>query len=256
VDHLNWNDGAAIGGRQFAAPCHDEVSRLDVAVAAARKSSWLSGQPSAFVERLLASASLRHHRKSRTIIEFDQQDQGLHFLVEGAVDVCVPRSTGELLPVHLIAPRHWFGELGALTGQRCFAEYGARQASTSLYIPRHAIVALEAEAPAYRAALMELLARAVRHLLWASGDLTGLDPMGRVISKLLTLTGSGTAEGSEEEQTLSISQSELGAACCLSRSTMNLILAKLEKAGLVRAGYRQIVVLRRKGLLAYLSEDR
>ena len=255
MDQLNWPDRTAVDRRSFAPHCSDG-SRLDVAVTAARKSSWLLGQPTAFVERLIASGSLRHYQKGRIVIEFDQQDQSLHFLVDGAIDVCVPRSTGELLPIHLIAPRHWFGELGALTGQRCFAEYCARIDSTSLCIPRHAIVSLAAETPFNHGILMELLSRAVRNLLWASGDLTGLDPTGRVMSKLLTLTGSDTSDGVEEGQTLSISQSELGAACCLSRSTMNLILAKLEKAGLVRVGYRKIVVLRRAGLLAALKEER
>ena len=255
MDHMNWMGAGGVQGGPLEATDPD-ASKLCGAVALARRSSWLAGQPANFVDRLLASASLREHRKGKAIIAFDQEEQGLHFLVEGAVEVWVPRSTGELLPVHLVVPRHWFGELGALTGKFGFAEYCARIASTTLCIPRSAIAGLEIETPAYREILMELLSHSVRHLLWASGDLAGLDPAGRVMSKLLTLTGSANAEGDDEQYTLSISQSELGVACCMSRSTINLILTKLEQAGLVRIGYRQIVVLRRQGLIAALKADR
>jgi CRP/FNR family transcriptional regulator, cyclic AMP receptor protein len=255
MGHMNLTVGSGAEERVLTAG-YSQPCRLGGAVAMARSSAWLAGLPDAFVEQFLASASLRQYRRGQVIIEFDQRDHGLHFLLDGAVDVWVPRLTGELLPVHLIPPYHWFGEFGALTGQRGFAEYCTKMPSTSLYIPRAAIVALEMHGPAYREVLMELLSLSIRHLLELSGDLAGLDPEKRVMSKLVTLTGCASPNCNDGEHVLPISQIELGVVCCVSRATMNLILAKLEKAGLVRLGYRRVVVLRRQELLTALKEER
>ena len=255
MDRLNWVERS--GGRSCVASVgyHDR-SRIEDALVIARGSAWLAVQPAAFVEKLLTNALLRQYRRGQVIIRLDQKDQGLHFLLEGAADVWVPRLTGELIPVHLVSPLGWFGEYAALTGKTGFAEYCARVETTALVIPRSAIVALELENPIYRDVFLELLAHSVRSLLWMSGDLAGLDPVKRVISKLLTLAGANGSDNERRECVINMSQAELSVACCVSRPTMNLILGKLEKMELVKPGYRRIVVLERQGLLAALKEER
>jgi CRP-like cAMP-binding protein len=254
MDGVTWQRESPASAR-FAVS--SASPKLEEALAAARKSGWLMGQPSDFTDQLLAHASLRQYRKKQLVIEFAEAGPGLHFLLRGSVDVWVPRLTGELFPVHLVPPLQWFGELGALTGRGCFAEYYARGASSALYIPRSAITSLEAASPRFRQAFLELLSLSIKDLMEKAGDLAGLDPERRVISKLVTLSGpAGEADEDEAGHVLPLSQAELAVVSCVSRAFMNAVLAKLEKAGILKLGYRRIVVLERRRLLAALRDER
>lgn len=223
----------------------------------ARQSNWLMAQPADFAQRLLAHASLRQYRKRQVISGIDDENPGLHFLIRGAVDVWVPRPTGELIPIHLVPAHHWFGGVGAMTGHAGLTAYHACTASWALSIPRATIRAMEMEKPAYRQAFLDLLAMSVRDMMEMTSDLVGLDAEKRVISKLLTLSGTeGRAAMDTEGYALPVSQSELAIVSNASRATTNAILAKLEKAGIVKLGYRRVLVLRRSGLLAALGKER
>lgn len=229
---------------------------LHEARAMARQSRWLMGQAPDFAQRLLAQASFRHYRKRQVICGIDEESPGLHFLVRGAVDVWVPRPTGELIPIHLITARHWFGGIGALTGHAGLAAYHACTASWALCIPRSAIRQMETEHPAARQVFLDLLAFSVREMMEMTSDLVGLDAEKRVISKLVTLSGTeGRAALDKDGYALPVSQSELAIVSNTSRATTNAILAKLEKAGILKLGYRKVLVLKRRALLAALGQE-
>lgn len=227
--------------------------KLEDGIELARRSVWLASQPAAFVEALLAQASFRQFRRGEVIVELNETVSGLYFLLHGTVDVSRPRMTSELYPVHFLTPNRWFGEHAALTGIGSFAEYRARMASAALYIPRAAIQRLQTESGEFRQSLMELLSFTIRDLMEMVGDMAGLDPGKRVISKLLTLSATGS-EDSGEVQAVSISQAELATICCVSRPLINQFLGKLEKTGVLKLEYRRIVILRRAGLIEALNK--
>lgn len=144
-----------------------------------------------------------------------------------------------------------------MTGHAGLTAYHACTASWALSIPRATIRAMEMEKPAYRQAFLDLLAMSVRDMMEMTSDLVGLDAEKRVISKLLTLSGTeGRAAMDTEGYALPVSQSELAIVSNASRATTNAILAKLEKAGIVKLGYRRVLVLKRSGLLAALGKER
>lgn len=225
---------------------------LEEAIAAARGSPWLSGQPRAFADALLARASLQRFTKNQMIIRLEEADTSLHFLLQGAVEVAVPRVTLELFPVHIIASGQWFGEHGAVTGKPSFAEYRARTLSSTLAIPRAALVELETEHSGGHTALIELLSFTIRAQMEMAGDLAGFDAENRVRSKLLTLSAVSGMKAGDGEVTVPISQEDLAVVSCVSRPTVCKILRKLEVAGTIRLGYRRIEILRREDLLAVL----
>lgn len=234
-----------------------EGPNLQDARAMARQSRWLMAQSPDFAQRLLAHASLRQYKKRQVICGVDDETPGLHFLVRGAVDVWVPRPTGELIPIHLVAARHWFGGMGAMTGHAGLAAYHACTPSSVLCIPRSAIRLLEAEHPSFRQAFLDLLAASVRDMMEMTSDLVGLDAEKRIIAKLVTLSGTEARAAQDQEgYALPVSQSELALVSNASRATTNAILAKLEKAGILKLGYRKVLVLKRSALLAALGQDR
>jgi CRP/FNR family cyclic AMP-dependent transcriptional regulator len=225
---------------------------LEEAMAAARKSPWLSGQPRALADALLARASLQRFSKNQMIIKLEEMDTSLHYLLQGAVEVAVPRITLELFPVHIIASGQWFGEHGAITGKPSFAEYRARTLSSTLAVPRAALIELESRFPDGRAAMVELLSLTIRTQMEMAGDLAGFDAENRVRSKLLTLSSVSGMRSGEGEVSVPISQEDLAIVSCVSRPTVCKILRKLEEAGTIRLGYRRIEILRRGELLSAL----
>lgn len=225
---------------------------LEDAMAAARRSPWLAGQPRGFADALVARASLQRFNKNQTIIALEETDTSLHFLLQGAVEVAVPRVTLELFPLHIIAGGQWFGEHGAVTGKPSFAEYRARTLSSTLAIPRAALMELETRHPGGQAALVELLSFTIRTQMEMAGDLAGLDTENRVRSKLLTLSAASGMRAGDSEVSVPISQEDLAVVSCVSRPTVCKILRKLEEAGTIRLGYRRIEILRRADLLSAL----
>ena len=220
----------------------------------ARRSVWLASQPQAFADALLAHASFRQFRRGEVIVDLNEAASGLYFLLQGTVDVSRPRMTSELYPVHFLTPNRWFGEHAALTGIGSFAEYRARMASSALHIPRAAIQRLQTESGEFRQSLMELLSFAIRDLMEMAGDMAGLDPGKRVVSKLLTLSANGLGGAGSDTQAVSVSQAELATICCVSRPLINQFLGKLEKSGILKLEYRRIVILRRAALIDALNK--
>lgn len=241
---------------QSPASGKDLARKLEDGLIRARSSSWLAAQPPAFVNALLAHASYRPLRRGQVVIELNESGCGLYFLLQGAIDVSIPRLTNELFPVHFLPPYRWFGEPAALTGKGSCAEYRARMPGAALYVPRAALQALQIESAEARQSLLDLLTLHIRELMEITGDLAGLDPGRRVISKLLSLSAGGGETDEMGSHAISISQSELAAICCVSRPSINLFLGKLEKAGLLRLEYRRILILRRQDLIAALNEGK
>lgn len=227
---------------------------LEVGLDLARRSVWLASQPQPFADALLAHASFRQFRRGEVIVELNESGSGLYFLLRGTVDVSRPRMTTELYPVHFLTPNRWFGEHAAVTGMGSFAEYRARMASSALHIPRAAIQRLETGSGEFRQSLMELLSFTIRDLLEMAGDMAGLDPGKRVISKLLTLSANGPEGPDSGMQSVSVSQAELATICCVSRPLINQLLGKLEKSGVLKLEYRRIVIRRRAGLIDALNK--
>lgn len=250
IGQQDWHGRApSQGGEGKLAP--RAAPDLEEAVAAARRSPWLSDQPRGFGDALLARACLQRFAKNQIIIGLEE-DTGLHFLLLGAVEVAVPRLTLELFPVHIIAGGQWFGEHGAVTGKPSFAEYRARTLSSTLTIPRAAIAELEAHHPGGRAAFVELLSFTIRTQMEMAGDLSGLDAENRVRSKLLTLSAAAGMRAAGDGVSVPISQEDLAVVSCVSRPTVCKVLRKLEDAGTIRLGYRRIEILRRGELLSAL----
>jgi len=239
-----------------AADPSSKPPRLAEALAKARNSAWLARQPPEFAEQLLSHASLCHYRRGQVITGANEEAPDLHFLLRGAVGIWVPRLTGEIVLTHVLSAPQWFGEIGALSGQNTNMEYHAATACSVLYVPRASVVSLDAAKPEYRQAFLELVGRSMRATMEMAGDFVGHDAEKRVISKLLALSGSpDKVRNPAEGHVLPVSQTDLAFISSVSRPTINAVLAKLEKAGLVKPGYRRIIVLNRPGLVAALRDE-
>lgn len=208
----------------------------------------MSGLTLEFRERILRKSKLIKFSKDQRIIRLDEKGSDLYFLLEGAVQVLVPRANLEVVPTHVLSPLVWFGEYGALTGCENVAEYRARVPSTALVVTQSRLLEAESD-PSYQKAAVDLLAGALRGYLELSAGLAGLKGEQRVRSKLHTLSGS-RRDGADSQRKVIISQDELAAVSCVSRTVASKVLSQLETAGIIRCGYRWIVIVDRDKLLA------
>jgi len=220
---------------------------LRSAVAAACMSPWLSGRPREFRERVLRKSRLVRFAKDERIIRLDERGSNLYFLVEGAVQVLVPRANLEVVPTHVLSPMEWFGEYGAVTGRESVAEYRARVPSSALVVKQSGLLDARSD-PCFHGAVVELLAGSIRSHLELSAGLAGLKGEQRVRSKLHALSGS-TCHATGGARKVIVSQDDLAAVSCVSRSVVSKVLAQLENEGTIMPGYRCIMVLDREKLL-------
>ena len=186
--------------------------------------------------------------KDQRIIRLDERGSDLYFLLEGAVQVLVPRANLEVIPTHVLAPLEWFGEYGALTGNENVAEYRARVPSSALVVAQSGLLAARSD-PAFHGAVVELLAGALRGYLELSAGLAGLKGEQRVRSKLHTLSGSACAI-SDGARKVIVTQDELAAVSCVSRSVVSKVLSQLENEGIISCVCKCIAVVQRGMLLA------
>lgn len=101
---------------------------------------------------------------------------------------------------------------------------------------------LDAHPPLWRAVAL-LLHRRLTHAMWAMRD-NSLAPLReRMVRRLLALAaGTGADLRSPEHVSLRLSQSDLGRMLGTSRSRINGIVKRLERDGLLHAGYRTITL--------------
>lgn len=219
-----------------------KLPELTEGIELAVRSKWLFRQPPLFRETLLRQAAVRQFSAGQKIIEVGEGRHDLYFLLQGAVQVSVPRS-GAISPIHIVPSLHWFGEIGAVTENGSLARYVARVSSSALVIPRESLLANRHESPRYHAAMNDLLSLAMRDCFELASSVMGLEALARVKAKLLWL--SENSVGQSEEGIISVSQGDLAIMAGVSRATVSKLLSQLEKAGVVEVGYRKVKLLKR-----------
>jgi CRP-like cAMP-binding protein len=222
-------------------------TKIASVLAAARSSAWLSRQEPELRERVLCNSRIIRFSRDERIIRLDEEGSNLYFLLEGAVQVLVPRGNLEVVQAHVVSPFEWFGEYGALTGRNNIAEYRARMPSSALVVLRSRLAALEGDLD-FRRAATDLIADAFKHYLELSAGFGGLKGDERVRLKLHALAGAPRSAESRERKIV-VSQDELAAMSCVSRSVVSKVLSQLSNEGTIITEYRGVVVLHRENLL-------
>lgn len=165
------------------------------------------------------------------------------------MQVSIARADLEVVPTHVISPLEWFGEHGAVSGGANIAEYRACMPCGVLVVPRAALQAVAAAGAAHQAALTDLLSDTLRAYLELAGGMTGLRSEERVRFKLHSLT---SAADRGAPCVLRISQDELAAVSCVSRSVVWKVITQLIEDGVVKTGYRRLIISDRERLIAPL----
>ncbi len=214
--------------------------KLEDARAIVAATGWLSRQPAAFQDQLLAEARLVGAPAGGTIYSLGDPPGGVFCVVDGFLDVLI--APGPLPPtlVHIARSGWWVGEAAAITGTVRRAALVARTDTHLIQIPERAVIRLCAEAPETWRRLAEITVSHLDNALFLAASLYLSDLRLRLAATILRLFGPDSPSRSAAE--LPITREEIGEIAGISRNTAGRLLADLARDGVIEMHYGRIVL--------------
>jgi CRP/FNR family cyclic AMP-dependent transcriptional regulator len=216
---------------------------------------WLSQAPPAFQATVLNRCRLQRFAQGDAIFSIGDPPGGMFAMVSGGIAISVSPSQQGPYVAHFARPGSWFGEAAAITGQPRRVGLTVTRSTDLLHLPLHSIHEIVAQDPAawrlFACATVGHLDAAIR----AYDDLMIRDPSKRCIAVILRLGGGQQPPPTESSLVeVDLSQDDIATLANVARTTLNMLLRRLEKAGLLELSYRRIRVLAPEALRTILRD--
>lgn len=203
-----------------------------------RHVDWLQPVPSHVSQDLLSRAELVAANRGDPIFMPGDPVGGIYRLISGVLGATDPDGARDGLVGHLLGPGAWFGEGPALTRMPRRVGIVAMTEARLAYLPLAAVEDAGRSCPDLWRGLAGLSAANAAVAVQVARDLMTPRPEDRcvaILSRLSASIGPGTP--------IPLSQEQLADMCILSRGAVSRILSRLESAGRVQRGYRELVWL-------------
>lgn len=210
---------------------------------------WLSRQPDGFIHDVIGIARLRRYGSGHTIAKERVPVGGLYGVLEGCVEMCIARASGESSLLNLFWPGDWFGEITVISGTAYEGPIRARSDVILTEIPLSRLRLVCNQPPERWRCMARLAIENHVDAAATTADLMMRDGRARCIATLLRLGGclkNSSYNGSSPR--VPISQEEIASAANLCRNSAGAVLRELEADGVVAVGYRNITILSVKRL--------
>jgi CRP/FNR family transcriptional regulator len=217
---------------------------------ALRRVSYFASLPVSELSRLAGRCAGRTFRPGETIFEEGQPCRGLLVVAEGRVEIRQISVRGREQVFHTEGPGATLGEGPLFDGGGYIASAVAVVATRILLLPRADVIELCRRRPAVALAMLETMARRVRHFAGLVSDLAFRPVTERVARYLETATGGTAKPGTRVELTLT--QTQLAARIGTVRELVARAFSQLEEAGIIRRE-RSRITIRDPGRLAALA---
>lgn len=194
---------------------------------------WLSHTPADFRDEVVARSDLLQFPAGAAIYGMGDMTGGMYGVVSGSMSLFLPAPDGQNDLGHIGRPGFWTGDFAAVTGRARRLSVAARSDCNVLRFPRAAMLAITEKSPAAWTHVMALFALNSLLMMDIIDALKRDDPVARIATTILNLIDS-EALG---PVSLDIRQSELASIAHLSRATVNVAVADLERRGWLRRGY-------------------
>jgi CRP-like cAMP-binding protein len=195
---------------------------------------WLSRQSADFQKEVLGRSILRRHQAGKVLYDVDDDGSGVFGLVEGVLEVQLPN--GQIATVG--SPGYWIGEAAAFRRAPRRAALVAKSTVWIYYLPLVEFETLITN-PDYCRSFAQLTIEHLEDALRVIASLMPNDVVARVSGRLLSLFTAQTRAGGE----LTVTQSDLGSMCGLSRQSVNKALRRLIEEGAVSSRYGKVAVI-------------
>lgn len=217
--------------------------------------AWFAELPDVVLDELATSAQRRQLKDGELLYRHGDQPTGLFGIVKGRIRICSTSPEGKELTATFFEAGDWLGEISIFDGLPRLSDAIAFGDSEVLVISRQAILALLERQPELYAPFVRILCRKLRMALEGMSDLMLLPLSQRLAKRLLALARDyGKAHGEGVLIDLHLPQDELGRMMGASRQSVSKELKLLERAGLLKLAYGQIIIVDREQLEALLPE--
>lgn len=206
--------------------------------------AWYGGLPTALQQLILSLSVVRIFAKGQIISLEETLPKGLFAVIEGRVHLVREIGPGDEALVHVAEPGFWFGELAVLNGTATALTALAHTAVRTLLLSRAHFDRIVAEEPRYYREFARLALERHASLIRAVAEARGLAPEARLRGRLASLARLQRQDrASAAPAALAVSQADLARMVGVSRQTLNAMLGKLQREGLIEVGFRRIRVL-------------
>ncbi len=209
------------------------MSALAEARRRASELGWLSRQPAAFRDRVLARCELRTYEIGDNVYRLDDPPGGIFGLTAGFVDVLLGSSHFPPFLAFVGRAGWWVGEAAAITGTPRRSQVHARTKAQMLHLSAVQLEALAAEDASTWRRIAQLTVSHLDNALALAATLTQHDLRNRVLATLHRLAGALAEK--DEWISLPCLQSEIAEMAGLSRNSVGPVMRGLAREGLVQA---------------------
>lgn len=226
--------------------------RLDDAWRVLEQSGWLAECEAEDRELLFGIAEMRRFDAGEFLYCAGDPADGVYGFVEGAVDIAIPRIDGEIFVFHRSGSGLWVGDMPLFAGRERLMSLQAVERTVTVFLPKGRLVELARAHPGITECFYRLTYENVALTVRLLGSLAVVGAENRVALRLLSL-----ADAEETgQQVVRISQARLAQYVALSDQSVRRAVRKLEKAGLIEAGYGRYRIIDRQGLAALCGYTR
>lgn len=206
--------------------------------------AWFAELPAAVIDELANCAQRRRVKDGEPLYCRGDQPTGLFGIVSGRIRLCSTSAEGKELTATFFEAGDWLGEISIFDGLPRLSDAVASGDVEVLVLPRQAIQGLLERQPELYAPFVRILCRKLRMAMEGMSDLMLLPLSQRLAKRLLALAddyGQAHADGLLID--MHLPQDELGRLLGASRQSISKELKSLERAGLVKLAYGQIVIV-------------
>jgi CRP-like cAMP-binding protein len=201
-----------------------------------RAHGWLSFTPADFQDAVLSAAVWRSYEIGESLIVAGDPPGGMFGFAQGSVAAFTVFGAPDSPMVHLGGPGVWTGEGSLVTGQPRRISAVARSPTYVAYVPLPALREMLAAHPDRWRYIALLVQFTVDMVVNGLADLMIRDSSRRCAAMILRL-GGGRFVDAPTHNEIPITQEDFALMANLSRSTVNPILRKLTRAGLIEAQF-------------------
>ncbi len=212
---------------------------------------WLSRQPTAFREAVLANTELRRIAAGEIYTSLAEPPGGITCVVEGFMDVYVAPASVPMRLVYIARAGWWFGDIAVISKAGRPASVVARTDGWLLHLPEFKLARLANMHNDFWRRFSELSVAHFDNALLLASALSIPNLQHRLAALICWLSGPGFFPAAADE--LPVTREEIGEIAGLSRNTAGRVLADLDRDGLIQTRYGRLVIADRSGLEALLS---
>jgi CRP/FNR family cyclic AMP-dependent transcriptional regulator len=216
---------------------------------------WFGGMPAPLRQLIVSRSVIRKFARGQVISLEEGAPKGLFAVLEGSVHLVCALTGGEEAILHVGEPGFWFGEYAMLTGKLPIVTVVAHSPVRLLFLPKAQFDRTIDEDPRRYPFFARLILDRHAVLLRAFVHSRVPDPELRLRQRLVQLYELSKQDRPASAQAvLTLSQSELAKMVGVSRQTLNGMLGKLHRQGLIDVAFRRLRILDPKRLLGPVGE--